>query len=64
MHIEADLNALESLESQKREQKIIGFGNLRNRHSAMVAGEAGVDYLFFGKLGADKNPTLTPAMSN
>ncbi|WP_208437013.1 thiamine phosphate synthase [Bartonella taylorii] len=60
VHIEGDLNALESLDNQKREQKIIGFGNLRNRHSAMVAGEAGVDYLFFGKLGADKKPDAHP----
>ncbi|UTO29435.1 thiamine phosphate synthase [Bartonella harrusi] len=60
LHIEGDLNALENLENQKREQKIIGFGNVRNRHSAMLAGEAGVDYLLFGKLGADKKPHAHP----
>ncbi|WP_208435347.1 thiamine phosphate synthase [Bartonella phoceensis] len=59
-HIEDDLDVLESLYTQKKEQKIVGFGNLRNRHSAMVAGEAGVDYLFFGKLGADKKPHAHP----
>ncbi|WP_375687668.1 MULTISPECIES: thiamine phosphate synthase [unclassified Bartonella] len=60
LHIEGDVKALEYFENQKREQKIIGFGNLRNRHSAMIAGEAGVDYLFFGKLGADKKPHAHP----
>ncbi|AFR26790.1 hypothetical protein MF1_11420 [Bartonella quintana] len=60
LHVEGDLNALERFENQKKEQKIIGFGNLRNRHCAMVAGEAGVDYLFFGKLGADKKPHAHP----
>ncbi|MET3589263.1 thiamine-phosphate pyrophosphorylase [Bartonella silvatica] len=59
-HIENDLNALESLQNQKKTQKIIGFGNLRDRHSAMIAGEANVDYLFFGKLGADNKPHAHP----
>ncbi|GAA5110258.1 thiamine phosphate synthase [Bartonella jaculi] len=60
LHVEGDFNALTYYENQKKEQKIIGFGNLRNRHSAMLAGEAGVDYLFFGKLGADKKPHAHP----
>ncbi|GAA5095659.1 thiamine phosphate synthase [Bartonella acomydis] len=60
LHIENDLNALVQEHPQKKEQKIIGFGNIRNRHNAMVAGEAGVDYLFFGKLGADKKPHPHP----
>ncbi|OLL37707.1 thiamine phosphate synthase [Bartonella henselae] len=60
LHIEGDLKALEYCDYQKKEQKIIGFGNIRNRHCAMVAGEAGVDYLLFGKLGADKKPHAHP----
>ncbi|EJF80558.1 thiamine phosphate synthase [Bartonella doshiae] len=60
LHLENDLNALECFKNQTKEQKIIGFGNLRNRHSAMVAGEVGVDYLLFGKLGADKKPHAHP----
>ncbi|GAA4657406.1 thiamine phosphate synthase [Bartonella pachyuromydis] len=59
-HREGDLTTLEQLYDQKKAQKIIGFGNIRNRHSAMVAGEAGVDYLFFGKLGADRKPHAHP----
>ncbi|WP_317993883.1 thiamine phosphate synthase [Bartonella gliris] len=60
LHVEGDINTLAYFENQKKEQKIIGFGNLRNRHSAMLAGEAGVDYLLFGKLGADKKPHAHP----
>ncbi|WP_175868541.1 thiamine phosphate synthase [Bartonella gabonensis] len=60
LHIEDDLSALESFKNQQKEQKIIGFGNLRNRHSAMIAAETGVDYLFFGKLGANKKPHAHP----
>lgn len=60
LHIESDLNALKDLHLQKKEQNIIGFGNIRNRHCAMVAGEAGIDYLFFGKLGADKKTHAHP----
>ncbi|WP_455473992.1 thiamine phosphate synthase [Bartonella sp. B30(2025)] len=59
LHLEGDLDALKT-ENQKKEQKIRGFGNLRDRHGAMVAAETGVDYLFFGKLGADKKPDAHP----
>lgn len=60
LHIEDDLNALEGFKNQQKEQKILGFGNLRNRHSAMLAAEKGIDYLLFGKLGADKKPQAHP----
>ncbi|EJF74757.1 thiamine phosphate synthase [Bartonella alsatica] len=60
LHVEGDLNTLEHFANQKKGQKIVGFGNLRNRHCAMLAGEAGVDYLLFGKLGADKKPHSHP----
>ncbi|WP_455476270.1 thiamine phosphate synthase [Bartonella sp. B17] len=59
LHLEGDLDALK-IENQKKEQKIRGFGNLRDRHCAMVAAETGADYLFFGKLGADKKPHAHP----
>lgn len=59
-HIESDLNTLEHFDSQKKGHKIVGFGNLRDRHSAMIAGEANVDYLLFGKLGSDKKPHAHP----
>ncbi|WP_413154442.1 thiamine phosphate synthase [Bartonella sp. cb54] len=60
LHLENDLHALANLNNQDKEQKIKGFGNLRNRHCAMIAAESGADYLFFGKLGADKKPHAHP----
>ena len=41
----ATLNALRG--------KIVGAGNIRTRHDAMLAGEAEPDYLFFGRLDGD-----------
>ncbi|AGF75011.1 thiamine-phosphate pyrophosphorylase ThiE [Bartonella australis AUST/NH1] len=60
VHLEGDLDALKSLNKQKKEQKIVGVGNLRNRHCAMSVAENGADYLLFGKLGADKKPHAHP----
>ena len=42
--IDAMQDALLSL----KPQRIIGVGNLTSRHDAMVAGEAGADYVIFG----------------
>ncbi|WP_336278541.1 thiamine phosphate synthase [Bartonella sp. CB175] len=56
LHLERDLDALKNLKNQNNKQKIRGFGNVRDRHCAMVAAEANADYLLFGKLGADKKP--------
>jgi len=39
---------------------MIGHGNIRDRHQAMEIGESGVDYLMFGKLGADNRPHPHP----
>ncbi|WP_237153779.1 thiamine phosphate synthase [Oryzibacter oryziterrae] len=41
---EALKEAIETLQPKS----IVGAGNLRTRHEAMDAGEAGVDYVFFG----------------
>ncbi|WP_455476903.1 thiamine phosphate synthase [Bartonella sp. B41] len=60
LHLENHSDALENIENQKKGQQIIGIGNLRDRHSAMIAAEIGVDYLLFGKLGADKKPRAHP----
>ncbi|ENN90282.1 thiamine phosphate synthase [Bartonella bovis] len=60
MHLESGLDAFDVLENQKKNKKIVGFGNLRTRHCAMSVAEAGGDYVFFGKLGADKKPFSHP----
>jgi thiamine-phosphate pyrophosphorylase len=36
-----------------RPRRIVGAGGLTSRHDAMTAGEAGADYLFFGRLDGD-----------
>ncbi|WP_350335178.1 thiamine phosphate synthase [Coralliovum pocilloporae] len=52
---EADLeNALDSFAPQK----MVGAGNLRDRHTAMTAGELDPDYVFFGLLERPDDETL------
>lgn len=37
-------------------KKIIGFGGVKDRHQAMIAGDIGPDFVFFGKLNGDIKP--------
>ncbi len=53
VHIEGDGAALEAALTQLKPQRIVGAGRLTTRDEAMVAGEAGVDYLMFGGPEAD-----------
>src|SRR5690606_6949059 len=39
-----------------RRGAIVGAGGLETRHAAMEAGEAGADYVMFGRLGASDRP--------
>ena len=41
--------ALRDLRGRLKGERILGAGNLRSRHEAMEAGEAGVDYVLFGE---------------
>lgn len=41
-------------------QRIIGAGNLGTRHAAIEAGEAGADYLFFGRPHGDTHDAPHP----
>lgn len=54
VHFESSVSDLKTAMEQRQHDLIIGFGNVRDRHTAMAAGELQPDYLFFGKLGADK----------
>lgn len=49
---------LTDLRARLTDGRILGAGNLRARHDAMEAGEAGVDYVLFGEPGEDN--TLPP----
>jgi len=53
LHIESDLQALETALDKRQSAMMVGYGNLRDRHSAMQAGEKQPDYLLFGRLGHD-----------
>lgn len=48
-------NLIEGLEKFSP-KKIIGFGGIKDRHQAMVAGDIGPDFVFFGKLNGDIKP--------
>ncbi|MFZ9501389.1 MAG: thiamine phosphate synthase [Beijerinckiaceae bacterium] len=50
---EALEGALEEALQSMRPDRIVGAGLLRNRHDAMTAGEADVDYVAFGEPSAD-----------
>ena len=43
-----------------RPKRIVGAGNLHSRHTAMEAGEIGVDYLFFGRPHGDTHDAPHP----
>lgn len=48
-------NLIEALEKFSP-KKIIGFGGVKDRHQAMMAGDIGPDFVFFGKLNGDIKP--------
>lgn len=54
VHIEAGSAALAEAISTLQPKSIVGAGNLRGRHEAMMAGEAGADYVFFGLLDLEE----------
>ncbi len=39
---------------------MVGAANVKTRHTALVIGEAGADYLMFGKPGGDTHPEANP----
>lgn len=60
VHISGSIDELRSAVERFRPKRIVGAGNLFDRHSAMQAGEAGVDYVFFGKPHGDIRPEPHP----
>ena len=47
------IDALKAALSRLKPERIAGCGGLASRHDAMVAGEAGADYVMFGEPGTD-----------
>lgn len=60
VHVEGKVDELRALLERRHDSMIVGFGNLRDKHTSMVSGECEPDYLMFGKLGADKKPMPHP----
>jgi thiamine-phosphate pyrophosphorylase len=55
-HVEAGSTTMEEALAQLKPNRIVGAGHLTSRDDAMVAGEAGVDYLMFGGPDAAESP--------
>lgn len=51
LHVTAGIEALKRALGALKPNFIVGAGGIRTRHDAMLAGEAGADYVFFGSLG-------------
>lgn len=49
VHLGNDPNGLAMLRERLRGDRSLGVGGLRSKHDAMVAAEAGVDYVMFGE---------------
>lgn len=54
LHVEAGPVALKEAIDALQPKSIVGIGNIRVRHEAMEAGEAGVDYVFFGLIDLEE----------
>ena len=58
VHVEGGIDALRDARETLGDGRIVGAGGLRTRHDAMQASEAGIDYLFFGRLDGDTGPDI------
>jgi len=56
VHVEGNGEVLQEALKQLKPQRIVGAGHLMTRDDAMVAGEAGVDYLMFGGPEGEETP--------
>lgn len=54
IHVDSGLDDLTAAIERFQPKHIVGAGNLDTRHDAMTAGEAGADYVFFGRLDRDE----------
>jgi thiamine-phosphate pyrophosphorylase len=51
VHVSSGLDDIRAALGRLKPRLIVGAGGLHTRDEAMTAGEAGIDYLFFGSLG-------------
>jgi thiamine-phosphate pyrophosphorylase len=60
VHVTNGIGALRTAIERFRPQRIVGAGGVSDRHSAMQAGEANADYVFFGRPHGDIRPEPHP----
>lgn len=60
IHVEVKPSELSEIVEKAAGRMIVGCGGMKTRHDALEAGEAGPDYLFFGKFGYDTKPQAHP----
>lgn len=59
-HVESGLAGLRAAIARHHPDRIVGAGGIQTRHDAMDSGEAGADYIFFGRLDGDDQPGIFP----
>lgn len=58
VHVETGVADLRAAIAKLQPKGIVGAGGVTSRHDAMTLGEAGPDYVFFGRLDGDDAPAV------
>jgi thiamine-phosphate pyrophosphorylase len=61
VHVEDDFAAVKAAIARHHPKHVVGAGGATSRHDAMSIGEAGPDYIFFGRLDGDAQAAIHPA---
>lgn len=60
VHVDTGERGVRSAVARHHPDRIVGAGAIQSRHDAMALGEAGADYVFFGRLDGDGAPEIFP----
>jgi thiamine-phosphate pyrophosphorylase len=60
VHVDTGLADLKAAIARFQPKQMVGAGGIASRDDAMAFGEAGADYLFFGRLDGDSARTIFP----
>src|SRR4029079_4310158 len=60
VHIDSGAEDLKEAIRTLRPRFIVGAGDLRSRHDALISGDAEPDYVFFGRLDGDTGDAIFP----
>jgi len=60
LHLDGALDDIVETVKAHAGRHIMGVGNIKSRHDAMMIGEGPVDYLFFGRLDGDTQAEIFP----